>query len=243
MVIIGFMLAVLAHVKLFITNRAIISVFDTLVAQISRVSGSEVETDAPKLVVAPEVLPNPPHFVDAVVLQTFYALNDVLRTRVFHDVASVANLQPAALSNLYEACYGHQNVQRSMSFQTLLRRIDATQYGLVKQAIDNAFEDQKSVHSNGDDIVEVISVKASVVPVETVKKVSATVKKELDSVAPVPAVPAIEAATSVDQQAEPALLVEPTIGSVGLEIVEAKKKRTSKSRAKAVESAPLDASL
>ena len=218
LVIIGFMLAVLAHVKLFITNRALVAVYDALSMQISDRAARDaardfVEADAPKLVVGPEVLPNPPHFVDAVVLQLFYALNDKFRARLFHDVAGAIKLEPNGLSDLYNAAYGTQNVERSMSFQNLLRHINAQQYAVLKQAVENAIADQDAGKQQETEPVVVAAV-------------------------PTAAVPEAPAAVPADIVAGP--IISPELPT----IVEAKKKRTSKARGgKSAELPPLDASL
>ena len=219
LVIIGFMLAVLAHVKLFITNRALVSIYDALSAQISdRAARDAAQQRDVELVVGPEVLPNPPNFVDAVVLQWFYALNDKFRARVFHDVAGATKLQPNGLSDLYNAAYGIQNVERSMSFQNLLRHINAQQYAVIKQAVENAIADQNTVPA----APAVEPVVPAVPAAPTVEPVVPTVEPVVPAVEPVvPAVPVVEI---------PEL---PT---------EAKKKRTSKARGKSVELAAFDVS-
>ena len=140
LIIMSFMLAILAHIKLLMFQRGIVTLFDALDEHIEAVRREKsIEVQSAELVVEPYAVPEKPDFVDSSVLESFYGLQD--RGPVFHAVAKSGALNATQLFQLYHACYGETPMSRSLELQTLLRNVDLRVYDLLKSAIYNATVD------------------------------------------------------------------------------------------------------
>ena len=160
--ILGFLLALLAHVKIMMLQSSLASVmsvigdrFKVVDAKVARMEAYQVRPDAPSIGQRPieaekqagpadikaDIKQDHAKLADiAVVLQTFYGLNETGRHQVFDAVH--AEVHGHAFEVLYKACKDSARpAQRASDLQSVLTMLDAKEFGAVKQAILNASVD------------------------------------------------------------------------------------------------------
>ena len=115
--IFSFMLAVLAHVKIFLFQRSIAALYDTLTKD--------------TLVVRPMVYPD----VDPSVLQQFYKLNEGQRKTLYHDLMGLVSYE--AYSSMYKACFQETPIERAAELQASLRIMTLGEIDKLKKAIQD----------------------------------------------------------------------------------------------------------
>lgn len=115
--IFSFMLAVLAHVKIFLFQRSIAALYDTLTKE--------------TLVVRPMVYPD----VDPSVLQQFYKLNEGQRKTLYHDLMGLISYE--AYSSMYKACFQETPIERAAELQASLRIMTLGEIDKLKKAIQD----------------------------------------------------------------------------------------------------------
>jgi len=115
----SFIMAILAHVKIFMFQRSMTVLYDMLLAK--------------ETVVIKETPVYPD--VDPVFLQQFYKLNDAQRKTLYHDLAGAVSLQ--TYNAMYNACFMKNAVERAHELQSAMFSMNSSELEAVRKLVQD----------------------------------------------------------------------------------------------------------
>ena len=116
LIVIGFVLALLAHVKLFLFQRSIMQFYYDLEEK-HRVDNQE-STRPTGVISETHAVPAKAAHIDSSVLQDFYKLSEAQRNQFFY--AIIGQINSGAYASLHLACFSDSILERASNLQTVL---------------------------------------------------------------------------------------------------------------------------
>ncbi len=133
------MLVIMAHIKLFMIQKAVIDVYDTLDMRLMKLATYVDELQQVPVTIEDHV--EVKQGLDPEVLQIFYGLSEQGRKAFFTQVANL--LHGEAFEFLWHACFKEQGpIQRAADVQKAFMSIDLQTYSSVKHVLQNLKVDQ-----------------------------------------------------------------------------------------------------
>jgi len=123
LIVIGFVLAVLAHVKLYLFQKVLLEMHNERPAVVG-----QVITEA-------HVVPDraPAAHIEATVLQEFYKLDEIQRHKFFHSI--IGQINANSYASLHLACFSASVLERASNFQKTLYFLNQEEVSRLKAVL------------------------------------------------------------------------------------------------------------